>query len=82
MALREFSDEHGSRWQVWSTYPTTAKNEERVREQLSSGWLTFLSGKTRKRLVPVPSGWETATDDDLRAWLHDSEHAPPYRRLP
>jgi hypothetical protein len=82
MALREFSDENGRPWQVWSTYPSAAKGEERVRAPLAGGWLTFMTGKQRRRLVPVPAEWEHATDDHLREWLREAQDAPAFRRLP
>ena len=31
----------------------------------SSGWLTFESRLERRRLSPIPSGWETATISEL-----------------
>ena len=83
MALREFTDEHGRSWQVWSTFPSSSPTgEDRVRAPLAGGWLTFLAGKQRRRLVPVPAEWEQAADDDLREWLRAAEEAPAFRRLP
>ena len=82
MALREFTDEIGREWLVWSTYPSLKGEEDRVRSSLASGWLTFTSGRQRRRLVPVPPDWGDATDDRLREWLRDSHDAPPNQRLP
>ena len=30
-----------------------------VRSHLAAGWLTFGSGDERKRIAPVPAGWQT-----------------------
>jgi hypothetical protein len=48
---------------------------------LAHGWLTFESGRERRRLVPVPERWETASDEQLRAWMNEAELLPPTRRL-
>jgi hypothetical protein len=82
MALREFVDELGKHWQVWSTHPAAAATEERVRAPLAGGWLTFMAGKQRRRLIPIPAGWADAPDDDLRELLRASLDAPAFRRLP
>jgi hypothetical protein len=31
-----------------------------------SGWLTFESLSEKRRLIPIPSGWETSTQAELR----------------
>lgn len=81
MALREFTDERGRSWLVWSTFPATPDRSERVREHLSNGWLTFTSGKERRRLVPIPAEWDEADEDELRRWLAQAQIAPPIERL-
>lgn len=53
----------------------------RVRAPLVSGWLTFESRGERRRLAPIPDGWEGAPLELLRAWLASAEPAPPPRRL-
>jgi hypothetical protein len=47
---------------VWSTVP---RADAVYDEGLRSGWLTFESADTRKRLVPIPRGWEDATPERL-----------------
>ena len=40
-----------------------------VSEALEGGWLCFESAGERRRLVPVPAGWEESEDADLvRLW--------------
>jgi len=37
---------------------------------LERGWLTFESPDEKRRLAPIPSGWESLSDDELYAlWL-------------
>lgn len=79
MALREFTDQQGRNWQVWATYP--GSRGERVRQDLADGWLTFISGKERRRLIRVPKEWDSASEDDLRAWLGRALDASPFTRL-
>jgi hypothetical protein len=62
MPMREFTDSAGVAWRVWSTVP---RADAVYDESLRSGWLTFESADTRKRLVPIPRGWEEATPERL-----------------
>ena len=34
-----------------------------------NGWLTFQSGEEKRRLSPIPPGWATAGDAELRRYL-------------
>ena len=34
----------------------------------ANGWLCFESDEEKRRLAPVPKGWEAATADDLQSW--------------
>jgi len=62
MPIREFRDSAGVVWRVWNTTPRAdAVYDERMRE----GWLTFESASIRKRLAPIPRGWEDAPLDRL-----------------
>jgi hypothetical protein len=60
--MREFTDSAGVAWRVWSTIP---RADAVYDESLRSGWLTFESADTRKRLMPIPRGWEDATPERL-----------------
>lgn len=79
MAYREFTDGGGISWRAWDTYPGSAAN---VRPGFESGWLGFECESERRRLAPVPAGWETATDDQLRAMLADAQPNRPARLAP
>jgi hypothetical protein len=76
MPLREFMDESGRTWLAWSTVPRSGAN---VRAAYAEGWLSFQvgGGQDRRRLVPVPQGWEAASEEELRAYLGRAR--PPER---
>jgi hypothetical protein len=52
---------------LWSTYRGAHAN---VRPEYAGGWLSFHCGASRRRLAPVPRGWESADEDQLRGYLH------------
>lgn len=62
MAIREFTDSAGVWWRVWPTIP---REDAVYDEHLRSGWLTFESAATRKRLAPIPDGWDETPSDRL-----------------
>ena len=33
-----------------------------VRPELASGWLCFRAGEVKRRLAPIPNGWDELTD--------------------
>ena len=63
MAIRDFTDSAGVAWRVWDTIPRLgAAYDERRR----GGWLTFENGVgRRRRLAPIPPGWENASPERL-----------------
>ena len=75
MPIREFVDARGVRWRVWSTVPMTGG----VVGSFRDGWLTFESGEGRRRLAPIPLGWEDAAAAELSRFC---ERAEPFRRTP
>ena len=69
MAMREYMDERGTRWTVWSVssealHPAT-RSEDFLR-QFASGWLCFESAEGEKRrLIEYPEGWEFLSGEEL-----------------
>lgn len=45
-----------------------ARQESKVRlgDGLERGWLTFESADEKRRLAPIPSGWDSLSDEELR----------------
>jgi hypothetical protein len=62
MPVREFEDDRGVRWRVWSTMPQL---EHAVQPAFAHGWLTFASAGERRRLAPIPERWESLADAPL-----------------
>jgi hypothetical protein len=90
MAHRIFRDTHGGEWQVWAVIPTLSRREQGRRSaqvsaslptELVQGWLAFLSESERRRIVPIPPAWETASDAELQALLERAEVVREARRL-
>src|SRR5881394_3704998 len=68
MAHRTFVDRIGMTWEVWDVRPSSPVllvASEREEQALPEGWLCFQSGSTRKRLFPIPDGWESMAEDEL-----------------
>jgi hypothetical protein len=70
MAIRDFTDSAGIAWRVWSTTPRAGAVYD---ESHKAGWLTFESANTRKRLAPIPRGWEEATPERLELMCRAAE---------
>jgi hypothetical protein len=70
MSIREFTDSAGIAWRVWSTIPGAGAVYE---ESHRAGWLTFASAHTRKRLAPIPHGWEEVTTERLELMSRAAE---------
>ncbi len=83
MALREFTDGGGVRWRVWKVIPlTSTRGPENGRISMSgpvAGWLCFERDGEKRRLTPVPDGWEALEEHDLCALLATAERV---RRIP
>jgi hypothetical protein len=58
------------------------RNEPRtgVRHDLRYGWLAFRSRAERRRRAPIPPGWESFADDELRTVLDRAERIEEPRR--
>ena len=43
---------------------------------LAGGWLAFQAGVTRRRLIPIPPGWERLSDTELAALCRQAPSSP------
>jgi hypothetical protein len=48
--------------------------------QLRHGWLAFRNGSERRRLAPIPDGWEQAPESELARWCGEAELVAEVRR--
>src|SRR5918999_2144162 len=71
MPLRELTDSAGVAWRVWDTIPSA---ESVYDEHMRGGWLTFQnSAGSRRRLAPIPRGWEEAPVERLELMCRAAE---------
>jgi hypothetical protein len=80
MALRTFTDSQGQGWRVWNVVPQydTARDEDTMTPGLQGGWLCFEKEGQKRRLSPIPDGWEAAGPEELER--HCREATPVARR--
>ena len=76
MSQREITDQKGRVWLVWDVIPSVV-----VKEELREGWLTFETGREKRRLTPFPQGWENLSDAELLDLLDNAAVVKPSRRL-
>lgn len=66
-------------WTVWDVFPTF---DARMRmsgassDLLVQGWLVFECEVEKRRLGPVPEGWDALPDDDLALLLKSAVPVP------
>jgi hypothetical protein len=53
----------------------------RVDDRLRNGWLAFQAKHEKRRLSPIPTGWENLSDPDLRVLLDTAATAGKPSRL-
>jgi hypothetical protein len=59
----------------------TAFNPARVSAEYACGWLTFQSEREKRRLAPVPEGWESLDERALESLCEAATPAGRPRRL-
>ncbi|HJR68256.1 MAG TPA: hypothetical protein VJ802_17635 [Gemmatimonadaceae bacterium] len=77
MAYAEFSDREGRSWRVWHTRPRLADVLSRLPAEWKDGWLTFECDADKRRLAPVPAGWEDFSSARLDLLRRMAEPATP-----
>jgi hypothetical protein len=77
MAHRKLKVED-SEWDVWDVRPEVRAH--RLGSELDNGWLCFQSGSTRRRLHPIPTGWERASDPVLVELFDQATEVAPAKK--
>jgi hypothetical protein len=79
--IRSIRDQQGVAWQVWAVLPvsiephriidpTTGTDRLPLPPEFAGGWIAFESARgERRRIGPLPDGWDTLDDDALLAVL-------------
>lgn len=81
MTMRTCVDRYGDHWDVFEVYPGhRGRDLTHVPEAFRGGWLCFQSAVERRRLAPIPLGWESWEDEPLLAALEETMGAR--RRTP
>ena len=96
--LRGFTDSTGVEWRVWEVSPSKAGTTEGAdalsrtslkETPFANGWLCFECQAAKRRLAPIPLGWEnssvraleelclSATYVDLNRRARSKSHAAP-----
>ena len=81
--LREFTDKEGLEWRVWDVDPQAHQSQvniDRRKAQPLEGWLCFESNLERRRLSPIPSGWDATDPDRLAELCEKAQVVPPITR--
>jgi hypothetical protein len=86
MTMRSCTDRSGVRWEIFEVQPAAGRPSDRMPEAFRSGWLCFQSPTERRRLAPVPAGWERWDERALLIMLEQGPRSPrrtpPELRLP
>ena len=79
--LRGFTDSMGVEWRVWEVFPSRAGTSSTA-ETFSTaklkgtvyaeGWLCFESTSQKRRLAPIPAGWEEHEHTALQQLLEQA----------
>ena len=83
MAVREFTDHVGREWRAWDVTPDDlnprTKDETYLAQLYITGWIVFetKAGDDKRRLYPVPKGWNELPDAELEVLLNKAEVVPP-----
>jgi hypothetical protein len=73
---RVFEDASGTRWDAYAIHPSASSGRVRLPEPYRNGWLAFESAAEKRRLSPIPEGWQSLPDDALRALCGRAEIVP------
>lgn len=82
MPVREFIDSTGRPWRAWDIIPDNlnprTKDEDYLAQLYYTGWIVFETrgSDEKRRLYPIPSGWNELTDADLEVLLRKAEVVP------
>jgi hypothetical protein len=74
--LRAFTDSTGVEWRVWDILPISGPLEAGAdvlsgslkNTAFANGWLCFESDNEKRRLAPIPLGWESSESSMLDHW--------------
>jgi hypothetical protein len=66
MTMREVADADGCVWAIFDVRPSAHRSVlPQVQAGYTQGWLCLQCADARRRLAPIPEGWEKGTEADL-----------------
>ena len=76
--MRQIRDAAGVEWMVYEVNPGVRERQtiETLPELYRRGWLCFESQNEKRRLTPLPTGWEELTTEQLSNLLGTAVHVP------
>lgn len=87
--LRGFTDAGGTEWRVWQVLPSPLDNQQDTADTMTrmslngtpfaNGWLCFESPAEKRRLAPIPEGWEFLEPQVLELLCGNAVHVPARR---
>lgn len=82
MPIREFVDSQGTSWRAWDVVPDKlqpgTRDEDYLAHLYHTGWIVFeaTTGRDKRRLYPIPKGWNELPDAELEVLLRKAEVVP------
>ena len=74
--MRELKDAEGIEWSVFEVKRASGARDLLVPGLMRTGWLCFENGTQKKRIAPIPAGWEELSDAALLALARDVSPQP------
>jgi YD repeat-containing protein len=78
MALLSITDAEGTTWMVYDVQGEASARF--VSGPLREGWLVFQTEHERRRLAPIPHGWDRLPEHALLALCSQAAPVPPIPR--
>ncbi len=84
MASRTLNAPDGTLWEVWDVQPgqqlgTSDRHARLLPREMAGGWLCFDSPEEKRRLYPIPPGWEHCAHDERLRMYRDARAVRPDR---
>lgn len=71
---RVFRDGAGTSWEAFAVYPSAqSQSRARLPGPYRNGWLAFECASEKRRLSPIPEGWQSLAEPELIALCERAE---------
>jgi hypothetical protein len=77
ISQRVFDEVQGRRWRVYAVHPSMSTVErDALPDAYRHGWLSFEAADEKRRIAPIPEGWEALSIDELRLLCQRAQRVP------